>query len=199
VTLPLLEFDLALPGLKGKSLIGDRGIVLAFVGLVVDAFLTLLFVGTVILHFFPGPVLWAACVLAMVALVVLAWKIGPDLLLPRSALPRVRPLAFFVVGAGLLWVLSFGSAVLMNLHALPVLVCLFVVALGALALMFVMWNVGRSKNALQRIALAAGLVVSLAPTGFIGQLGMGPGIIPVVAYDLVAGAFLLCLWQRYAA
>jgi hypothetical protein len=75
-------------------------------------------------------------------------------------------------------------------------VSLFLVALGALALLWVFRNVGRARNELHKVSLSAGFVASMIPMGFFGQIGTGIGVVPVIAFDSLAVLFLYHLWMR---
>ena len=195
VSLPILQHRLAFPTIKAKSLIGNLGLRLAIVGLGVDAIATLLFVGTV-RHYFAGPFLWAASC-AMMAVMIGAAKVAPrDLLRSRTGLGRARLVSFFVLGTGFIWAVTLGADFLIQLGIYPVLVSLFFVALGGLALLWVFRNVGQNRNELRKVSLSAGLVASLIPMGFFGQIGSGVGLVPVVVYDSLAALFLYHLWTR---
>src|SRR5437870_1319986 len=196
VSLPILQHRLALSETRGRSLVGNRGLGLAVVGLGIDALGTLLFVGTV-RHFFAGPILWAGSSLVMAALVVAAYLVPRDLLPPKADTPRVRPLSFFILGTVFIWGVTLGADFLANLNLPPTLVAFFFIAIGGLALSWVFRNVGQSRNQRHLVALSAGLVASLIPMGFFGQLGTGIGLLPVVAVDLLAVSLFARLWRKY--
>jgi hypothetical protein len=199
VSLPLIEFDLALPETRGKSLITVPQSGLALVGLAAYGIFTLILVSAYLSHYWVPPALLATCAALMGALVLAATRAPPRWLRPPNLTPTARPLAFFVLGAGFYWVLAFGSGILINDVNVPVLVSALVIGVGGLALFWVVQNVGRNGNELQLTALAAGLAfVSLAPQGFFSQLSTGIGMIPVVGVDLLALSFFLYLWKRYS-
>src|SRR5207237_1211947 len=153
-SLPLLQHRLALPETRGSSLVGNRGLGLAVVGLGIDALGTLLFVGT-IRHFFAGPILWTSSCLVMAALVVAAYLVPRDLLRPKVDTPRVRPLSFFILGTVFIWGVTLGADFLANLNVPPIVVAFFFISLGRLALIWVLRNVGQNSNQRQLVALAA--------------------------------------------
>ncbi|MCI4352188.1 MAG: hypothetical protein L3K14_02205 [Thermoplasmata archaeon] len=199
VSLPLVEFDLAFPETRGMSLVKIRQAHLALVGLAADGIFTLLLVSAYLRHYWVPPVLLGICGALIGALVLAARRAPSQWLLPPNPTPTARPLTFFVLGAGFYWALTIGSGVLINTVTVPVLVSTFVVGAGGLALFWVVRHAGRHENELQFTALAAGLVfVSLAPQGFISQLGTGLAVVPVVGGDLLALAFFLYLWKRYS-
>ena len=195
VSLPILQHRLAFPGLKGKSLIGNRGLRLAVVGLGIDATATLLFVGT-IRHYLAGPILWAGSC-GIIAAMIAAAKFAPrNLLRTRTALPHARLVSFFILGAGFIWAITLGADFLIQLAFYPLLVSLFFVALGGLALAWVFRTVGQSRNELHKVSLSSGLVASLIPMGFFGQIGTGIGLVPVIAYDSLFVLFLYHIWKK---
>lgn len=195
VSLPLIEHRLALPQIRGKSLVGSRGLILASVGLVIDAVGTLLFVGNV-RHFFAGPLLWGASCVAIASFVAVARLVPKGLVSVSNSSPRARPLSFLMLGAVFIWGVMLGGDLLANLSLAPVLVACFIIGMGGLSLLWVFRSVGQKASEHQRLGLAAGLVASLIPMGFFGQLWTGIGLIPVVAVDLLAVFFFIHLWTR---
>lgn len=196
VSLPILEHRLALPKTRGKSLLQQRGIFLSLVGLGIDGVGTLLFVGT-IRNFWAGPALWAGSCAVMAMLIVAARLVPQNMLRTQSTFPRVRPLIFFLLGVLFIWLVNFGGAILVHAGVLPILVALFFIALGGLSLLWTFRNIGQNRNGPHLVALAAGLVGSLIPMGFFGQLNAGIGVIPVAAVDLLAVLFFITLWKKY--
>lgn len=196
VSLPILLLYLAVPETRGKSLLTLQEIRWAFVGLAVDAVGTLVFIGTV-RHFYAGPVLWAGCVIAMAALAVAAFLVSPNLLRPSEPRPTTRPLTMFAFGVGFFALLTFGSDALVSMGVPPILVLFFVLALGALALHWIVHHVGRGENEVTLVALCVALVAVLLPQGFFAQLGTGVGLVPVVGGDLLVVLLLVHLWKKY--
>ena len=90
-----------------------------------------------------------------------------------------------------------GQSALANLNVPPIVVAFFFVAIGGLALIWVLRNVGQNSNQRHLVALAAGLVASLIPMGFFGQLGTGIGLFPVVIVDLLGVLFSVRLWKKH--
>lgn len=196
VTLPLLLFGLALPETRGKPLLSPRQIRWAFFGLAVDAVGTLVFIGAV-RHFYAGPILWGGCALAIAGLVGAAYRVRPDRLRPPERTPTAGPVTMYAFGIGFFALLTFGSDALASTGIPPVLVLIFFLGLGALALRWVVRHVGREENERPLVALCAALVTVLLPQGFFGQLGTGVGLVPVVCGDVLAGLFLAYLWRKY--
>ena len=133
----------------------------------------------------------------MAALVVAAYLAPRDLLPPKADTPRVRPLSFFILGAVFIWGVTLGGDFLVNLNVPPIVVAFFFIAIGGLALIWVLRKIGQNSNQRHLVALAAGLVVSLIPMGFFGQLGTGIGLLPVVVVDLLGVLFFVRLWKKY--
>jgi hypothetical protein len=196
VSLPMLLFALAFPEMRGRSLVGRRGIATAFVALGVSAVFALLFV-SVARNYYAGPVLWGSSLAVIAALVLAAHLIPANVLMPRSQLPRTGPSRFFVLGALFIWVIIVGGNVMATRGAPPALAASFFVATGALALLWVVRNVGRTGNDLQFVALGTGLVASLVPMGLSSQLGTGFGLVPVVAGDVAVVVFFRHLWRKH--
>jgi hypothetical protein len=196
VSLPILLVYLALPETRGKSLLNLREIRWALIGLVVDALGTLVFVGAV-RHFYAGLILWTGCVVIMTALVGAAFLVRPDLLRPPEAKPTARPVTTFAFGIGFFVLLTFGSDALASMGVPPIVLVVFFLALGALALGWVVRHVGRRGNERTLVALCAALVAVLLPQGFFGQLGTGVGMVPVVVADVLVVLLLVHLWRKY--
>lgn len=198
VSLPVMEFDLAFPTLRGKTLITlpwTRG---ALVLLAVDGLGTMVLVSAFLRHYWVSPFLLVACGALMGSLVLAARWAPPHWLRPPLSTPTAPPWAFFVLGAGLFWGISFGSGVLINLVNVPWVVVASIVGMAGLALYWVVHHVGRTNHELHLLALAVGSVfVALAPQGFFGQLFSGPGMVPVVAYDLVIALFFTHLYLTH--
>jgi len=106
-------------------------------------------------------------------------------------------LSFFILGAVFIWGVTLGGDFLVNLNVPPIVVAFFFIAIGGLAFIWVLRNVGQNSNQRHLVALAAGLVVSLIPMGFFGQLGTGIGLLPVVVVDLLGVLFFVRLWKKY--
>jgi hypothetical protein len=196
VSLPILLLDLALPETRGKSLLGSRGLWATFLVLSVDAFATSFLVSALVSHFYAGPVLLGGTLLAIAALAWAARYVPANLLAARKPLPSTTPALFAIFGAAFPWALFVMGGVISGRSAPPILVISALLAGGALALLWVIRNIGLRENELQKVALAAGLVAGLVPMGLSSQLGTGIGLLPVVAGDLVAVLFFRYLWRK---
>ena len=106
-------------------------------------------------------------------------------------------MSFFILGAVFIWGVTLGADFLANLNVPPIVVAFFFIAIGGLALIWVLRNVGQNGDQCNLVALSAGLVASLIPMGFFGQLGTGIGLLPVVAVDLLGVLFFVRLWKKY--
>jgi hypothetical protein len=196
VALPILFLSLALPETRGHRLLDRAEIGIAFFVLTADTIVTCYFVYRVT-GFAAGPVLWGAC-LATIAGLVLAARLAPkDLFRLASAEPRLRPLAFALLGATFVWVLGITQAVMVHFALAPLVVIAWVLGFAGLALWFVLRNIGETHSEPQVVALAGALVLSLIPMGLLSQFGTGPGLVPLLAGDLVAVLFVVYLWKKY--
>jgi hypothetical protein len=196
VSIPILFLDLALPMTRGRALLDSREIAIAFYALCVDAFVTCFFVYRVT-GFLAGPALWGACLGSIAFLAVAAWALPRDLFRPATQISRAGAFPFAALGLAFVWILGLGQAVLVHIRVWPPLIVVYLLGVAAAALTYVLRNIGRNYS-LQVVALAGGLVISLIPMGFFGQLTTGPGIIPVVFIDAMTVAFVLYLSRRYA-
>ncbi|MDE1821080.1 MAG: hypothetical protein KGJ23_09810 [Euryarchaeota archaeon] len=196
VSLPILLLQLAMPETRGRTLLSSKQIRWALVGAAVDAIGTLVLIGYV-RHFYAGPVLWAGCAAAIAALVVAAYYVRADLLRPPRPTPTSRPLTMFLFAVGFFALVTFGSDGMASNGVMPLLIAVFLLAIGSLALLWVVRHVGRTGNELQLVALCAGFVAVALPQGFFGQLHTGIGMVAVVGYDLLIISLLGYLWRRH--
>ena len=196
VSIPILFLDLALPETRRRPLLDRREIALAFYALTADTVVTCIFVYRVT-GFAAGPVLWTACLATIGLLVVLARRIPKDLIRPATAEPRLRPLAFALLGGCFVWALGLVQAVLVRVQVPPPLVIAWLLGFAGLSLVIVLKFVGRAQSEPHVVALSGGLVLSLIPMGLSTQFATGPGLIPLLGGDLVAVWFVLYLWRKY--
>jgi hypothetical protein len=197
ISLPILLFELALPEYRSKSLVSQRGLSLAMVLLGFDALATAYTVTVHVSHFFAGYLLLGGCGVAAAALVLASRLASPTLLSTRAVRPTASPASFGVLAAAFPWVIFLGSDILIRVSAPPVLVIVFVLAVGAAALRWVLRHVGRTGNAAEKTALGIGLVAGLIPMGIASQIGTGPGLVAVGGGVLLAVLFCAYLWRRY--
>lgn len=196
VAIPILFLDLALPETRGRRLLDQPAIGIAFYALVTDTIVTCFFVYRVT-GFSAGPILWAAC-LGTIGLLLLAARLAPrDLFRPTGITPPARPLAFALLGGTFVWVLGLVQAVLVHFAVPPPLVIAWLLGFAGLTLFIVLRSVGGTCSEPQVVALAGGLVLSLIPMGLSTQYATGPGLIPLLGGDLAAVLFVLFLWRKY--
>jgi hypothetical protein len=192
ISIPILLLDLALPETRGRSLLSGVQIPFTFA----------IWAGDVVLlnvlvwewsGFWAGVPLILGGLLVMALFVVAARLVPANLLSPRSAHPRSKPVVFAAVGflfyLGLLF-----SAIVSKALALPPLVaiagCLVV---GTVSLLWVLRNVGIYGNDRQVLALIGGLFIFILLDGIISQITL-----PIVlAADAAFLLFLRWLWGKY--
>jgi len=197
ISLPILLFELTLPEYRTRSLVSVRGLGLAVVLLGVDAVGTSYLLTARVTHFFAGYLLFAACGVVGMVLVLAARFARPTSLAARPGSPTASPSSFGILGATFPWAIFLGSDLLIRASAPPALVIAFVLAIGIFALRWVLVHVGRSWNARAKTALGIGLVAGLIPMGIFSQIDTGPGLVAVGAGVLLVILFCVYLWRRY--
>ncbi len=194
IGLPILLLGLAVPSTRGRSLVGRRGIGIAFVVLAIDV-VVLGYVTRSVVGFHLGWVAILATCAAIVALVLAAYVEPGHPLDPRVGLPKRTPRQLGALCAVVV-VLSFLIPPIGTSAGAPfwVLDILFAPLYG-LAFVVVVRGVGTEQNAPQLIGVAAGFLVPLAAIGFLFALPT-----PVVGVlDVALGVFLWSLWRRYGS
>jgi len=199
IFLPILLFDLTFPATRGRRLLSIRAIRLTFLVFGIDVAATFVFVSFVLTRFYAGPVLLVESFAAISALAWAARLVPSDLLKAWKPRPSAAPLQFAVLGASLPWAIFLVGGVLVSHGVPPVLVVSEIVAVGGLALVWVLRKIGWMENELQKVALGAGLVAGLIPMGIASQIGTGIGLVPVMVGDLIAVLFFRYLWGRHVA
>lgn len=191
IALPILLLGLALPETKSKSLLSRRGVLLTFLVLAVDVMILVL-VTVFGSHFWLGLPLLTGSLLVIAALVGAAYYLPADWLRARGAVPSAQLWPMVVTGLAL-----FPGVLLIEsiLGALG-LAAVFVIGLLAAWYVLVLWTVlrrlGPGANEPQLLALALGLLLSVAVFGFLASFP-----IPLVLLlDLLTGLFLVRLWGR---
>ena len=87
----------------------------------------------------------------------------------------------------------------MVLGAPPWAVFILILAIGAVALNWVLRNIGTGDNQRQKLALCTGLIVGLIPMGILSQVAPIVGLVPVLLADVGAIFFLYLLSKKYSA
>lgn len=193
ISLPILLLGLALPGTHGRSLVGRRGISLAFLLWAVDLPLLALFVHAVYRYWMGWPIFFSS-LLAIAALVFVAYVVPARLMPRRSGPPRVAPLGAALMGASIFPALWLLEGALEFWRAPPWSAILLIVSVeGALGFLIV-WAVGSTHHEPQLVALAGGMILPIAVLGFAVEL---PIPVTIIA-DGVAVWFLRYLWTKYS-
>ena len=192
IALPLLLLELALPSMKGKSLLNSRhAIAGTFAVLGTDVYLNLLITAH-IEHFWMGWTALIASIVIIAALVVLAYKAPTDFMRPKNENPTAKPLAVGAFGAvvfvSLALVLEFGNSI-------PSSIDLFiVVVIQLLFLVYILKAIGKGNNEKQLIALSFGIILPFLADGIVGQIELPLVLILDVALIL----FFRRLWRKYS-
>ena len=194
IGLPILLLGLALPATRGRSLVGHRGILVAFLSVGASTALE-----AVIVYgefgFWMGIPLLVGCLTCIVVLVAAARSIPRDWGRPAFDRPATTPTTIAFVGFGVfpvLFLLEYFVPYLLVPAA-----AIVVVELGFLAAM-IEWlrrRVGRSEHDYLLVNLAFGFVLWQAVFGVLLTIGL-PYTIPLV---LVAVWFFLRLRRAYSA
>lgn len=188
VGVPILLLGLALPETGGRSLITGRQVPLTLAIYAVDIVLLEL-----IIRYWVGIPLMAAAAGVAGLLWLVAWRLPPGLLDPTAPGPRRGPRFFLACGLVYFVLLLLVPGLIGAAHLPAAVAFLGDALLLTLLFLVVWWNLGRSSNAPEKVALAFGLVLPLIVTGLVGEL-----FLPVVLIlDGIAGLFFLTLWRRY--
>jgi hypothetical protein len=189
VGLPILLLGLALPEIRGRSLLSRREVAVAsavYLGdLAILAALSedyrvdlvgILGAAIVALH------LWG-----------LAYRLPRGLIDPPRTAPRWGPHPFFFLGLAFLPILLLTPVVGGDL-SLPALVTGGIDLGLATALFFaIRQSIGRARNGPHRLLLALGATLPIVAIGLVAQIA-----IPIVlVLDAVYGVFFYVLWERY--
>ena len=192
IALPLLLLELALPSMKGRSLLNSkRAVAGTFAVLGIDVYLNLLIAAHVD-HFWMGWTALIASIVIIAALVVLAYKAPTNFMRPKNENPTAKPLVVGAFGAlaylMLALILVFGNN-------LPSSVDLFLTIIILLSfLVYILKAIGKGNNEKQLIALSFGIILPFLAGGIAGQIELPLVLILDVALIL----FFRRLWQKYS-
>jgi hypothetical protein len=194
ISLPILLLGLALPDIRGKSLVGSRGLALAFLVWAIDIPLLMVFVHA-IYHYWMGWPIFFGSFLVVGLLVLAAYRVPANLLPTRTGPPTVSPFRAALMGVAFFPPIWLFEGVLGYWRVLPAVTILVIVAFEASLGYLVVRTIGTVNNERQLVALAAGILVVVAFIGLVAEL---PIPVTVVA-DLAALWFTWHLWRKYPA
>jgi hypothetical protein len=192
ISLPILLLGLALPATKGRSLVGSRGILLAFVAWAIDI-PALMIVVHAIYHYWMGWTIFFGSLAAIGLLVFAAYRAPARFLPTRSGLPRVTPFQAGLLGLAFYFPILLIESFLEYWHVAAAAAVIAIVAYEAGLVFVVVRNLGTLHNERQLVAFAGGLLAVIAVFGFVAEL---PVPVTVVA-DVAAFWFLRHLWRKY--
>jgi hypothetical protein len=193
IAFPIILLGLALPSTRGRSLIGRRGIAVAFLTLIGSTtFEAVTVYGE--FSFWMGPALFAGSLVAIALLVLAAYRAPAELGLARPVRATGGPGEMFALGFVLFviaFVVEYGSAAVNVAPAVAIAIELLLI--GAWAV-WVRRRLGRVGNEYLLVNLAFGLVLFEGVFGVLITLGL-PYTLPLVALVVV---FFVRLRRRYA-
>ncbi len=193
IGLPILLLGLALPSTRGRSLVGRRGILVAFLSLAASTSLeTVIVLGS--FGFWMGIPLLVGSLVSIVVLVTLARRAPTDLWRPSAERPTLSPWAVGTIGFVVFpflflleyWVPFFGVPAV-------AIIAVEVVFLACLLEVF-RRGIGRTRNEYLLVNLAFGFVLWQSFFGILLTLGL-PYNIPLI---LVAIWYFRRLRRKYA-
>jgi hypothetical protein len=189
VGLPILLFGLALPEMRGRSLLTGRQVPLAAGVYALDILLLVL----VSNYWRQAPGLLVAGAIVALLLYATARRLPHGTLDPTSPGPRCSAKWFFLLGLAYFPILLLVPALGENAGWPPVATILVDVLLGAGLFFLVRREIGRSRNEAAWTMLALGVLVPIMAFGFFAQY-----FLPVVlVLDVLVGLFFFTLWRRY--
>jgi len=166
IGLPILLLGLALPGTRGKSLLGRRGITLAFLSLVATTSLETMIVYRAF-QFWMGSWLLVGSIGAIALLVLTAYLVPVEFWRPRAEHPTLTPFGAGTIGFALFPVLFFLE------YYVPYfgLTATVIVAIEVLVLLLVLEllrrGIGRGQNEYVLVSLAFGFILWQSVFGLI--------------------------------
>jgi hypothetical protein len=192
ISLPILLLGLALPQTRGKSLVGGRGLGLAFVTWAVDIPVLMVLIHFTY-HYWMGWAVFFGSLLAIGLLVLAAYRAPASVLPTRSGLPRVTSLQAAFLGVAFFPPILLLESVLKYWGVAPTGTIVAIVAYELCLGLFILRTIGTVANERQLVAFAAGSIAVLAVIGFVAEL---PIPVTLVA-DLAAAWLLRHLWRKY--
>jgi len=193
IGLPLLLLGLAVPETRGRSLLGRRGILLAFLSLVATTSVEMVIVWGGF-HFWLGIPLLVGSLAVIGGLVAVAHRLPPDFWRPRSALPTLTPTTMGAIGFCVFPVLFFFEYFVPYLGVPAVVVIAFEVVFLLAVLESLRRGVGRSGNEYLLVNLAYGFILWQCVFGLLLTIPIFYNV-PLV---ILAVWFCVRLRHRYA-
>jgi hypothetical protein len=193
IGLPILLLGLAIPATRGRSLVGRRGITLAFLSLIATTGLESAIVNSSD-HFWIGVPLMLSGLAAIALLVFLAYRLPSGLLSASVDQPTLSPRSAILIGFAVFpisFLLEYGF---ISTAVPPAAVIGTEVVLYAVLLEVARRGMGRRQNEYLLVNLAFGFVLWQCFFGVLLTLGL-PYTLPLV---LVAVFFFVRLRNRYA-
>jgi len=192
IGLPILLLGLAVPSTRGRSLLGRRGILVAFLSLVATTFLE----SEIVLssyHFWMGVPLFLGCLAAIAALTYAAYRVPRTLVAPRSETCTLGSGTALLVGFSM-FPIAFGFEYGVGALGVPALAVILLELLAFLGLFEVVRRgIGRRGNERALVDLAYGFILWQAAFGVLLTLGL-PYTLPLVA---IAVLFFTRLRRAY--
>ena len=191
ISLPIMLFGLTFPDFKSKSLVSSRQSGALVVILFVDGLILRRVVG-----YLPGPGIDLLTILVMIGLVFTAWKVPINALSTDKFQQRRRSLRFFGVVGFIVLPFEILIGAIGDGAKFPPAGTIAVEAFIALFLIFILLrSLGTQENERQKLALAIGLITSIALFGLLASLTF-----PIVILaDLWMALYLRGLWRKYRA
>ncbi len=190
ISLPIMLFGLTFPDLKSRSLISSRQIAALLFILLVDALIL-----QRVVRYMPGAGIDFLTITVMISFVLIARKVPLKILSAEKFQPRRSPRFFAILG---FIVLPFEILIgaIGNGAKFPPAGTIALETLIALFLIFILLrSLGTIENQRQKLALAIGLITSIALFGLLASLTF-----PIVILaDLWIALYLRGLWRNYRA
>ncbi len=193
IALPIALLDLAIPRIRGRSLLRTADLPLLGILWGVDVAFLYVFVGTYTRTWTGASLLLGA--FAVIALLVLVARYLPvEPFRARGDGATFHPGIWAVIGPLFFLTVWFIPQVGKGLHASPVLTIAVLLAVDGGWLWWVLGHIGSRHNERRQVAFAGGLVAPLLLIGVVTQ-----AFLPLVfAGDVALVIFLRALWVRYA-
>lgn len=193
IGLPILLLGLALPRTRGRSLLGPRGIVLAFLSVIASTSFETVFVYR-LFHFWMGIPLLVGSLAAISVLVVVAYRTPAGAGRPRSEGPLLTSRTVGTIGFAVFPALFFLEYYVPYFGVpAPAIVALEIVFLVSMVEVL-LWGIGRVGNEYLMVNLACGFILWQCVFGLLVTLPF-PFTLPLI---VVAVLFLIRLRRAYA-
>ncbi len=190
ISLPIMLFGLTFPDLKSRSLVSARQISVLLAILLVNALILQRVVG-----YTPGSGIDLLTILVMLSLVFVAWKLPTKILSTEKSQPRRSPRFFAILGFTVLPFEILVGAIGDGAKFSPVGTIALEAFIALLLLFALRRSIGTLENRRQKLALAIGLITSIAIFGLLASITF-----PIVILaDLWMALYLRGLWRNYRA